>query len=225
MIAMKILKGINTSATLSVFIFLGFFLTLSALTITRAHADIYQFVAEDGTQFFTDDPQDPRYKLYLKTLPSPVAGSNTINPTLNTTLKPALLAARKRSLDSHVTSAAHASRLDPALLHALIEVESSYNTKAVSPKGARGLMQLMPATGRRYGLRNAFDAADNLQAGASYLRDLLDMFPDDLNLALAAYNAGENAVLKYGRRIPPYAETQRYVQAVALRYRNNLSSQ
>ena len=201
-----------------------FFVALGILVTPKAHADIYHFVADDGTQFFTDDPQDPRYKLYLKTLKTPANGSTTINPTLNTNLNPALLTARKLSLAANVETAALASRIDPALLHALIEVESGYNIKAVSPKGARGLMQLMPATGRRYGLRNAFDATDNLRAGANYLRDLIDLFPDDLNLALAAYNAGENAVLRHGRRIPPYAETQRYVQAVALRYRHNLSS-
>ena len=96
----------------------------------------------------------------------------------------------------------------------MISVESSYNPKAVSNKGAAGLMQLMPGTAKRYGVADAFDPAQKLRGGANYLRDLLKLFDSDVSLALAAFNAGEDAVMKHGNRIPPYRETLRYVPKV-----------
>jgi len=117
-----------------------------------------------------------------------------------------------------VAEAARIGRLDPALLHAVVEVESAYNPQAVSPKGALGLMQLMPATAALYGVQNPFDISENLVAGAVHLRSLIDRFSGDMSLALAAYNAGSGAVLAHGGRIPPYAETRRYVPAVLQRY-------
>jgi soluble lytic murein transglycosylase-like protein len=117
--------------------------------------------------------------------------------------------------------AARQAALDPALVHAVISVESAYNPAARSPKGALGLMQVMPETALRYGVREreaARSPAANLRAGTLYLSDLIRMFDNRLDLALAAYNAGENAVLRYGLRIPPYRETQLYVPAVLARY-------
>jgi soluble lytic murein transglycosylase-like protein len=108
--------------------------------------------------------------------------------------------------------------LPSALLHAVVKVESAYNPKAVSPKGAMGLMQLMPATAKRYGVKDRSDPVANLNGGARYLRDLLTMFNNDLSLALAAYNAGENAVKRYGNTIPPYSETKNYVTRVKKLY-------
>jgi soluble lytic murein transglycosylase-like protein len=108
--------------------------------------------------------------------------------------------------------------LESALLHAVISVESRYNPKAVSPAGAAGLMQLMPHTAKRYGVTDALDPRQNLNGGARYLRDLLRLFNNDTSLALAAYNAGENAVKRHGNRIPPYRETQRYVPKVLAFY-------
>jgi soluble lytic murein transglycosylase-like protein len=96
----------------------------------------------------------------------------------------------------------------------VVQAESAYNSKAVSTAGAMGLMQLMPATAERYGVADVWDPRQNLNGGARYLRDLLDMFKNNLKLALAAYNAGESAVMKYGNRIPPYPETQNYVRKV-----------
>ncbi|MFO1433063.1 MAG: lytic transglycosylase domain-containing protein [Candidatus Competibacteraceae bacterium] len=104
-------------------------------------------------------------------------------------------------------------QLEPALLHAVISAESGYNPQALSKKGARGLMQLMPATARRLGVSDPDDPTDNLQGGARYLRWLLDRFTD-LRLALAAYNAGEGAVQRYGNTLPPYPETRTYVRRV-----------
>ena len=119
-----------------------------------------------------------------------------------------------------IHSAAHEAALDPALVHAVIHVESGYNPAARSPKGALGLMQVMPETAARYGIRNPARSIEaNLSAGTRYLRDLMAMFGGRLDLVLAAYNAGENAVLRYGHRIPPYRETQEYVPAVLAKYR------
>jgi soluble lytic murein transglycosylase-like protein len=99
----------------------------------------------------------------------------------------------------------------------VIKQESGFNPMAISSAGARGLMQLMPATARRYGVARVHDPGENIAAGSAYLRDLIDMF-GSLELALAAYNAGEGAVIKYGRRIPPYRETQGYVRSVLMEY-------
>ncbi len=108
--------------------------------------------------------------------------------------------------------------IEPALLHAVISVESGYNANALSKSGAGGLMQLMPQTARRYGVTDVFDPADNVRAGARYLADLLKLFDNNLELALAAYSAGESAVIKYGKRIPPYPETAAYVPRVVGSY-------
>ena len=106
--------------------------------------------------------------------------------------------------------------LPPELLHSVIQVESNYNPNAVSPKGALGIMQLIPATARRFGVTDVFDPVENIEGGARYLQYLLALFDGDYPLALAAYNAGENAVAKYGN-VPPYPETQTYLRLVAKR--------
>lgn len=108
--------------------------------------------------------------------------------------------------------------VDPYLVFCVIEHESHFHVRAVSPKGARGLMQLMPGTASRFGVRRSFDPAENIFGGTQYLRDLLKMFDGRLDLALASYNAGEGAVFKYGRNVPPYRETREYVRRVSQRY-------
>lgn len=108
--------------------------------------------------------------------------------------------------------------VDPLLVHSVISVESGYNPYAVSPKGAQGLMQLMPGTARRFGVSNSFDPAENIEGGVRYLKYLSTLFPNDPRLAVAAYNAGEGAVWKYNYQIPPYAETEQYVYKVAKKY-------
>jgi soluble lytic murein transglycosylase-like protein len=110
------------------------------------------------------------------------------------------------------------------LLHAVIAVESDYDAKAVSPKGAQGLMQLMPATAQRFGVANPFDPRENVRGGALYLKWLLDLFGGDLQLAIAGYNAGEQAVIRAGYRVPPYAETQKYVPRVMSRLQRAVPS-
>src|SRR6266481_7504249 len=121
-------------------------------------------------------------------------------------------------VDQYLINSATNNGVDPLLLYSIMHQESSFKSHAVSPKGARGLMQLMPGTAMRYGVTNIFDPRQNIEGGARYLRFLLDRFDGDVNLALAGYNAGEGAVEKYGWRVPPYSETQEYVRRIGRRY-------
>ena len=122
--------------------------------------------------------------------------------------------------DHLIRLAASKYNLDPNLIKAMIKVESNFYYKAVSPKGAQGLMQLMPPTAMRMGVINAFDTRDNIMGGSKYFRFLLDLFDENKTLAVAGYNAGENAVIKYGYEIPPYRETQGYVKKVFEHYQH-----
>ena len=109
--------------------------------------------------------------------------------------------------------------VDPDLIFLVMEQESHFNPRVVSPKGARGLMQLMPGTGARFGVRNPFDPAQNISGGTRYLRELLNRFNNRVDLVLASYNAGEGAVIKFGHKVPPYTETRNYVKNISYRYR------
>ncbi|WP_124949907.1 lytic transglycosylase domain-containing protein [Sulfuriferula thiophila] len=190
-------------------------LIIQPYAVHTAWADIYSYTDENGGLHFSNIPDDPRYRSVLKTPPNeaaPASFASHIQPIKQQRYAPL------------VASAAKAYQLEPALLHAVISAESGYNPLAKSPKGAIGLMQLMPATAKRYGISDAYDPAQNIQAGAQYLRDLMRLFNNDLNLTLAAYNAGENAVMRYGNQIPPYTETMLYVPKVLKNYsglRNN----
>ncbi len=120
-----------------------------------------------------------------------------------------------------IARAANEFKVDPALVHAVIQVESGYDASALSPKGAQGLMQLLPDTARRFGVATAellWRPDHNIRAGVAYLHSLLEQFGQDLALVLAAYNAGENAVMRYGKRIPPFHETREYVPKVLAIY-------
>jgi len=121
-------------------------------------------------------------------------------------------------IDGYLIQSGTNNRVDPLLLYSVMHQESSFKLRAISPKGARGLMQLMPGTAIRFGVTNIFDPRQNIEGGARYLRFLLEHFDGDVNLALAGYNAGEGAVEKYGWQIPPYAETQEYVRRISRRY-------
>src|SRR2546426_9366927 len=122
------------------------------------------------------------------------------------------------SVDGYIVESGSRHRVDPVLLYAVMHQESTFKPKAVSPKGARGLMQLIPGTAARYGVTNIFDPRQNIEGGARYMRFLLDLFDGDVNLALAGYNAGEGALMKYGNRVTPYSETQEYVRRISRRY-------
>jgi soluble lytic murein transglycosylase-like protein len=121
-------------------------------------------------------------------------------------------------VDSYIIDSSRRYAIDPLLIYSQMHQESTFKSRAMSPKGARGLMQLMPGTARRFGVENIWDAKQNIEGGVKYMRWLLDMFGGDLNLALAGYNAGEGAVMKYGNQIPPYRETQEYVRRISSRY-------
>jgi soluble lytic murein transglycosylase-like protein len=141
------------------------------------------------------------------------ADARIVSPVVATTGNP--------KYDEMVTQSAARHGIDPNLVFAVMRQESGFNPRAVSYKGASGLMQLMPATARRLGVTNIFDPAQNIDAGTRYLRFLLDIFNGDVKLALAGYNAGENAVIRYGYTVPPYRETQNYVRSISAKYTAN----
>ena len=174
-----------------------------------ARADLYGFVDGDRVSVIFSDtqPADARYKLFSKNRPGPI----TEDPR-GEGLVPSQFSA-------HVVAAAKATKVDAALIHAVISVESGYNPSARSRAGAVGLMQLMPETAKRYGVKNRLDPGQNIHGGAQYLRDLIIQFDNDLQLVLAAYNAGEGAVAKFGGRIPPFRETLAYVPRVLSTYK------
>lgn len=185
---------------------------LASLTAT-AGSDIYRYRDAEGRTYLSDKPLQGQYVL-VKRYRGMGDGAGDSKPV--DSLK--RMAQRRSRLSPLIEQVARDQRLQPALIHAVVRAESAYDHKAVSSKGAIGLMQLMPATASRYGVGNAEDPRQNLSGGARYLRYLLGMFENDLSLALAAYNAGENAVIEYGRRIPPYPETRNYVRKVLAFY-------
>lgn len=162
-----------------------------------------------GRVHLSNVPVDGRYRLVIAPARKADAGAE----------EAAGRSVRRTRFDGIIREAANRVGIDAALLHAVIAVESGYDARAVSESGAAGLMQLMPATARRYRVSDVFDPAENVRGGAEYLAALLKKFDDDLRLALAAYNAGETAVLRHGRRIPPFRETASYVPKVVETYR------
>lgn len=180
-----------------------------------AGADIYKYVDKYGRVYLTDRPAHTGYKRLVKTWKGwseSSRGGSAINYRA--------LAANRKRFTRTIELAARSHKLPTALVHAVITAESAYDPNAISTAGAVGLMQLMPQTAARYGVKNRKDPVANISGGTRYLKDLLGMFDNDLVLAIAAYNAGENAVLNYGRQIPPYQETQTYVRRV-LKYYND----
>lgn len=186
---------------------------LAFLGLEPAWAHIYSFTDASGQAHFSNVPQDKRYTVFLRQ-PRAVAGPVLKARAAPDERIPRLLHARRGAYSAQVAGLASALKVDAALLHAVITAESAYNPKARSNKGAMGLMQLMPGTARRYCVSDPFDPIQNLHGGSRYLRDLLQRYNHDPRLALAAYNAGEDAVARHGNRIPPYRETQRYVPLV-----------
>jgi transglycosylase-like protein with SLT domain len=138
--------------------------------------------------------------------------SLTINPSLGG------FTTGDTAVDNFIVESGKRNSVDPLLLYSIMHQESSFKARAMSYKGARGLMQLMPPTAARFGVTNIWDPRQNIEGGARYMRFLLDLFSNDVSLALAGYNAGEGAVMKYGYQVPPYSETQEYVRRIGLRY-------
>jgi soluble lytic murein transglycosylase-like protein len=183
-----------------------------------ARADIYSFSDADGIHY-SNVPGDPRYTRVLAEPPTPVDRA-----AMERTSAAARGEWRRRATlyGKLIDDAARRAGLHPALLRAVIAVESGFDAHAVSQKGAQGLMQLRPSTAQRYGVRHPFDPGDNLRGGARYLSDLVHRYGDNLELALAAYNAGEESVERYGHAVPPFPETLAYVPAVLNLYREFL---
>lgn len=171
------------------------------LTITSfASADIYKYVDAEGVIHLTNVPTESGIKYTLIMREKRVIFDKKLGEDIS-------------KYDHLITKASEKYSVDPALIKAVIKAESNFNHRAVSKKGARGLMQLMPATASSLHVQDSFHPESNIEGGVRYLRYLLNYFSGNLHLAIAAYNAGENAVIRYGG-IPPYRETQIYVQRV-----------
>jgi soluble lytic murein transglycosylase-like protein len=223
----------------------AFLLALSLLS-AAAHADVYGYIDANGDAHFAAEKLDQRYQLFARgdqvlNASKLVPLSNGKNAVQNAAENAEATAAAKetplfRYLSQHpnlkkyeqlLNDAANDFNLDPALLKAVMAAESGFNPGAVSPKGAIGLMQVMPATAERFGLQadrkktvaqKLADPKTNIRIGARYLRFLRNMYPNQQHLVLASYNAGEGAIQKYNNAIPPYQETRNYVKLVSQFY-------
>jgi len=173
---------------------------------------IYRFIDKDGTVHLADAPKNSKYKLIYSGLESIIPSAGGRYSAYE------VMSKRYKKYYSVVNNVADLTGVEAALIHAVIQTESAYNPKAISPKGAVGMMQLMPGTAKRFGVSDRTNASENIYGGALYLNFLLDLFNNDLRLALAGYNAGENAVKRYGNKIPPYKETRNYVKKVMALY-------
>ncbi|MGZ8450310.1 MAG: transglycosylase SLT domain-containing protein [Candidatus Deferrimicrobiaceae bacterium] len=169
-------------------------------------ADIYRYVDGDGVVHFSNTQPDEKFELYLR------EGKKTVPPAQGTALPGSAW------MTGYVDRFSRANDLPPALVHAIIKAESNGRRKAVSPKGAEGVMQLMPFTSKRFRVRDPFDPIENIEGGIRYIKELLLTFEGDLTSTVAAYNAGPGAVRKYGG-VPPYQETRLYVRRVMDLYR------
>lgn len=189
-------------------IFIGFVLLMLSVS---SQAGVYKHVDKQGRVSYTDTPPHDGYVRLNKswkgwTLSRPDSGGGYGNYKRN-----------KKRYSVYVDAAATRYNVDEPLVHAIIHAESYYNPVAVSSAGAVGLMQLMPATAKRFGVNDRQNPEQNINGGVRYFSELMALFKGDLSLSLAAYNAGENAVKRYGR-IPPYPETQNYVRKVLKLY-------
>ena len=183
--------------------------------VQQAQAQIFAGVSATGAVVLSNIATDEARTVV-------VTASHLAAPASRTVSGPARAGAASappKAFEPFILEASVASRLPAELIHAVIRAESNYNPRALSGKGAQGLMQLMPATARRFGSINSLDPRDNILTGSRYLRWLMDYFNQNIELAVAAYNAGEGAVVKAGHKIPPYPETQKYVPKVLLHYR------
>ena len=186
---------------------LALWFTLLLLPVSNTYSEIYRYIDPHGRLIFTDKPKHSGYIRLEKTH----KGWEPVKPTLS-------WRQNKKKFSPVIRRAADQYQLSHHLLHAIITVESAYDPNAKSRVGAQGLMQLMPATADRFGVNDPYNPYQNIQGGTEYFKYLMKLFNGDLRLALAAYNAGENAVKKYGNRIPPYKETQNYVRKVLKHY-------
>lgn len=180
----------------------------------NVNADIYKYEDDEGVLHFTDAPANKRFKIFMRDIQK--------DKRLRTNFGFTRVARNPAEFDSIINSCALEFGVDKSLVKAVIHAESGYNPKAVSKKGAAGLMQLMPGTAHDLKVADSFNPSDNIRGGVRYLRFLLDTFKGNVSLALAAYNAGLGKVAKYGG-VPPYEETKNYVSKV-LSYQRNYAA-
>jgi soluble lytic murein transglycosylase-like protein len=207
---------------------------LTSVVVSAATTEVFRYTDSKGRAVFTDRPlSGSQYNLVWRTtlarldaqfertphLPLQIATENEPNNRSKKRTNRDRVYRRKSEFAPMIQRIAKNAGVNVHLIHAVVQAESGYNPKARSHAGAIGLMQLMPATAKRYGVNNIWDPEQNLTGGTQYLRDLLELFDNDLRLAVAAYNAGEGAVLKYGNQIPPYRETREYVKKVIKNYK------
>ena len=194
-------QGCNLMKYLSALILLFCVLFVTNLS----SAGIYRYEDEDGVVHFTNCPRDPKFKLYIRESQEDVGEENHSVSFLST---------KDLNLyDSLISEFSRKYEVDFGLIKAIIRAESGFNPSAISRKGAKGLMQLMPETAVRWNVSNVFSPRENIEGGVRYFKYLLSLFNNDLRLSLAAYNAGENLVSELGS-IPPYRETVDYVRRV-----------
>jgi soluble lytic murein transglycosylase-like protein len=197
-------------------------LGLALVGVSEVSADIYKRVDRFGVIHYTNVPTDKRfYRVVIRELPSISALARGV--TAGYRAEPSQLRAESRAFDPIIATVARRYGVEQALVKAVIRAESGFQPNAVSPKGARGLMQLMPGTARMHGVRNIHAPVDNIEGGVQHLRMLLDRYRNNVVLALAAYNAGEGWVDQYNG-IPPFEETRNYVHRV-LRFRQDYLQQ
>ena len=187
---------------------------LAVITCNSAQADVYIDLSKTDEISINNIRSEQSYTVKIEEQVDAQSVTDVFSENI--------MSARKLPFNREVMFAANETAVEPALIHAVITVESKHNPHATSHRGAYGLMQLMPSTARRFKVLNKNDPKQNILAGAKYLRELLDLFKGDLQLTLAAYNAGPAAVQKYGDRIPPYSETLNYVPKVLKYYRQYL---
>jgi len=184
------------------------------LPATPSTAGIYRYVDDNGVIHFTNCPRDPNFQLYIRESKEDV-GTEAPSPGP----APSLSSVDSKNFDTFIIEFARKYEVDFALIKAMIRAESGFDPYAISRKGAKGLMQLMPETALRMNVANVFSPKDNIEGGVKYFKYLLSLFNNDLRLSLAAYNAGENIVSQLGT-IPPYRETVDYVRRVLNYYRS-----
>ena len=186
----------------------------AGVACTLAQAQVYTGSGDDGSVVLSNHASAATPTLLIAAEEPPAAPDRVAAMAPGPARPTATAPPTPQSLAPVIREAARRHDVSESLLTAVIAVESGFDPRAVSPKGARGLMQLMPDTARRFGVKDVFAVHDNLHGGAAYLRQLITLFENDLSLALAAYNAGEGAVMRAGRRIPAYPETREYVAKV-----------
>ncbi len=179
-------------------------LLLAGPAVSSASAQIYAWRDASGQMILSDKPRPDGGEVQTFTVPKTQHGIRVTRPPDT----------RSERFDAYIDEHAKGQGVDPDLVRAVIQAESAFNPVAVSPKGAMGLMQLMPATAEELGVMNPFDPAENIRGGVIYLKRLLTRYDQKVELALAAYNAGPGAVDKYGQQVPPYRETRDYVKKI-----------